>query len=152
MILDHISNFQIYKSLHTDFEIAFNYLRNTNFNSLDNGKYPIHSDKCFAIVNRYETKSASESFAESHKRYIDIQYIAQGKEKIGIGHLQNFKQIFFDQESDLLKHEGKLDFITLNEKHFAIFYPDDIHMPGITDKNSEEVLKVVIKIEIKAES
>lgn len=147
MILDHISNGNVYFSLHPCFEKAFSFLNNTNFKTLKEGKYMIDSDKCFAIVNRYKTKPVSESFAESHKKYIDIQFIAQGKEKVGTGNIRNFKNTYYSKSDDLLKHEGKLDFITLNENYFAILFPNDVHMPGIIDNEPENVLKIVIKIE-----
>ena len=147
MIIDHISNCSLYESLHSNFDKAFNYLKKTNFNLLKNGKYEIDSDKCFAIINSYKTKLIEESFAESHKKYIDIQFMAKGNEKVGIGNIRKCKNTYFNVSEDLLKHEGKLDFLTLEENYFAIFFPDDVHMPGIVNDYSMDVLKIVIKIE-----
>jgi len=148
MIVDHITNAEKYYCTHKLFDKAFNYLKKINFEELADGKYPIVGESCFAIVNRYTTKKASESFAESHKKYIDIQYLVKGKEKIGYGYIKHFENKLYDIETDLQKHEGSLDFITLNKNNFAVFFPDDVHMPGIIASDYEDVLKVVIKIAI----
>lgn len=148
MIIDHIINAPKYFKVHHLFEKAFNFISNTDFNNLNSGKYPIEKDECFAIVNRYKTKSVAESFSETHKKYIDIQYIILGDENIGYGFINDFENLEYNSENDLQKHIGSLDFISLKPKHFAIFFPDDVHMPGIIKDETQEVLKVVIKIAV----
>ena len=148
MILDHISNASKYYCLHKLFEKAFDYLCKTNFSKLAEGKYPIEGEKCFAIVNRYTTKAVSESFAESHKKYIDIQYVFSGGEKFGYGYIKDLENKEYCEDNDLQKHYGNLNFMFLSKNHFAILFPDDVHMPGITLENHCEVLKVVVKVAI----
>ena len=40
------------------------------------------------------------------------------------------------------------DIITLKAGMFAIFFPDDLHMPEVTTKKSSSVKKVVVKVKI----
>ncbi len=148
MVFDNIFNASKYFCLHKHFEKAFDYITSNNFNILPSGKYEIDGEDCFALVNRYTTKKVSESFAESHKKYIDIQFMVNGKEKIGTGNIQNFHILEFNEQTDLLKLEGNLDFLNFNEGDFAILYPEDVHMPGIAQQESSDVLKVVIKVAV----
>ena len=148
MIFDNITNANKYYCLHKLFEKAFAYLNNTDFSKLTEGKYPIEGENCFAIVNRYTTKTVSESFTESHKKYIDIQYVFSGEEEFGYGYIKNFENKEYCEENDLQKHYGNLNFLSLRKNHFAILFPDDVHMPGIILQNPCEVLKVVVKVEI----
>lgn len=43
---------------------------------------------------------------------------------------------------------GNGNFFTLNKNYFAIFYPGDTYMPGITLGNIKNVKKVVIKVKV----
>lgn len=149
MIIDHINNAPKYFNIHQLFEKAFDFLSKTNFTNLDSGKYTIDGDECFAIVNKYQTKSISESFAESHKKYIDIQFAISGEENMGYGFINDFKNLDYNSKNDLQKHIGSLDYFTLKKDHFTILFPDDIHMPGIIlNEESSEILKVVVKVSV----
>jgi YhcH/YjgK/YiaL family protein len=148
MIVDHIKNAPKYFKMHHLFEIAFNYLTNTDLVNLDSGKYSIQGNECFAIINKYKSKNISESFAESHKKYIDIQFVISGEENLGYGFINDFENLDYNSEYDLQKHHGTLDFISLKTEHFAILFPDDIHMPGIIKEKAMDIIKVVIKIAV----
>lgn len=148
MIVDHINNASKYFKVHHLFEIAFDFLSKTNFTNLDSGKYTIERDECFAIVNRYKTKRVSESFAESHKKYIDIQFVVSGEENIGWGFINDFENLDYNSENDLQKHSGDLNFIALKPRQFAILFPDDVHMPGIIKEEPMDIIKVVVKVAV----
>src|SRR5438045_88229 len=63
---------------------AFAYLKNTDLNKLPKGKYPIDGDNVFASVTTDSTKDFNKTNWESHRKYIDIQYVIDGEEKIGV--------------------------------------------------------------------
>ena len=148
MIYDQISNAEKYFCLHPLFEKAFQYLLKNDFSKLPAGKYQIEQDSLFALVNNYFSKSIDESFAESHKKYIDIQLVISGKERMGFGLFDDFTHEQYDSERDLQKHTGKLNFIDVEKNRFVLFYPNDIHMPGLQIEKPEEIKKVVIKVAI----
>lgn len=102
----------------------------------------------FALVNHYFTKSIDESFSESHKKYIDIQFIVSGKERMGFGFIEDFSHESYDPEKDLQKHAGKLNFVDVEKNQFVIFFPEDVHMPGLIIDEPEEVIKVVVKVAV----
>lgn len=146
MIYDHILNAEKYFCLHPLFEKAFHYLTKNDFSKIPAGKYQIEQDSLFALVNKYNSKCIDESFAESHKKYIDIQLVISGKERMGFGLIDDFTHELYDSEKDLQKHTGKMYFVDVEKNHFVIFFPNDVHMPGLQIENPEEIVKVVIKV------
>jgi len=149
MIYDQISNAEKYFSLHPLFEKAFQYLTKNDFLNTPAGKYQIEQDSLFALVNKYNSKGIDESFSESHRKYIDIQLVISGKERIGFGLIDDFSHETYDSEKDLQKHTGKLNFVDVEKKCFVIFFPNDIHMPGLQIEKPEEIVKVVMKVAVK---
>ena len=73
MITSNIKNYKRY-CLNTNFETAFEFLITKNLESLPIGKTTI-TDKIYIVKDNYKTLSIGETFWESHKKYIDIQFI-----------------------------------------------------------------------------
>ena len=49
---------------------------------MPDGRVPIEGDDVFALIQSYGTAPSAEKRFESHRNYIDIQYIAAGHEVI----------------------------------------------------------------------
>jgi len=148
MIYGHISNADKYFNIHPLFKKAFDYISKNDFLKFPAGKHEIEQDRLFALVNHYFSKSIDESFSESHKKYIDIQFVVSGKERMGFGLIENFSHEPYDAEKDLQKHVGKLSFVDVEKNQFVIFFPEDVHMPGLIIDEPEEVIKVVVKVAV----
>lgn len=150
MILDKIENANLYIGIHKGIDTALNYLQKNNLAEMSNGKHDIDGDDVFVIVKEYETKSIDESFLESHLKYIDVHYIAEGIEQIGITTLVNQKaKSIYDPANDYILFMEPCDLITLNKGMFAVFFPDDIHMPEIKSVTRSKVKKIVVKVKMK---
>ena len=65
-------------------EKALDFLRTTDFNALDPGVVEIDGKNIYAQIIDLTTREAVENRPEVHRRYIDIQFLAWGEEKIGI--------------------------------------------------------------------
>lgn len=148
MITDKLENIKLYLTINPRFSKALEYLQNTNLKEIENGKYKIENDEIFAIVQEYMTKDKNECKLEGHKNYIDIQYIISGEELIGISTLENQEKVTVNKEDDYTFYEGESYFIKLKEGMFAIFFPDDLHMPSIKVEATKSVKKIVIKVKI----
>ncbi|HAF27831.1 MAG TPA: YhcH/YjgK/YiaL family protein [Bacteroidales bacterium] len=146
MVLDKIENSGLYKSLHPRFDKAFEYIQKTDFSLLDDGKYEIEGENIFALVQEYNTKDAKDAKPEAHKKYIDIQYIHSGTELIGVATLKNQVIVVTDPEKDITFFDGETSLVKLEAGMFAIFFPGDLHMPGILETQPAKVKKVVIKV------
>lgn len=153
MIYDSMSNFSMYICLHPQFADALAFLKTheDTLTALAPGLYNINSSGAYASVSEYETKPVSEGLIEYHRKYIDIQILIAGEEKIGIAHKDNCRETEYLEEKDLGKLDGIADFITIDTHNFAIFFPQDGHMPQIScSKKREKVKKVVFKIPVMA--
>lgn len=149
MILDKIENSHLYAKTHVGIHKAFDYIKSTDFSKKPKGKYEIDGEEIFAIVNEYETKNPEEHLLESHIKYIDVQFIAQGVEQIGITTFNNQKPVkLYDSVDDYMLFKEPYNLITLNKGMFAIFYPDDIHIPGLIADKPSKVKKVVVKVKL----
>lgn len=149
MIIDKLSDSHLYSGLSERINNAFTYLKETNFSSLEPGKYEIDGDNIFAIVAKYQTKDESESKPESHKRYIDVQYVAEGCELIGYAPLISQEIISdYSEEKDITFYNAECSFIKLDAGMFAIFFPGEVHLPGIKVNEKSFVKKVVVKVKV----
>ena len=149
MIIDKLSNSHLYSGLGERINKAFVYLEETDFSKTELGRYDIDGDNIFALVNEYNTKDESEGKLETHKNYLDVQFVAKGKELMGYAPLANQKKIVpYDEQNDITFFEGDKSFTLVEEGMFAIFFPVDVHMPGIKLREPELVKKIVIKVKV----
>lgn len=150
MILDTLENAHRYYGLGEKFVKAFEYLAQTDFTTLAKGKYEIDGKNIFAIVNEYETIDPSGEKMESHRKYIDVQYIVSGSELIGHDFMQEKQpsKAYSEEEDYMLFSEKPSFFSLLAQDHFAIFFPTDLHMPNLRVDAPGPVKKVVIKISV----
>ncbi|WP_337865246.1 YhcH/YjgK/YiaL family protein [Ignavibacterium sp.] len=150
MIIDHIENRNLYLDLNSDIKRALDFLYLTDFSEVENGKYEIDRSNIFALVSEYKTKDLSQGKPESHKNYIDVQYVFSGKEFIGYAPLANQKIVEpYNESSDITFYDCEQSLCFIEKQMFAVFFPTDIHMPGIRVTNPEVVKKVVIKVKVK---
>ena len=149
MIIDKLSNSNLYSGLGESINKAFAYLKQTDFSKMKLGKCEIDGDKIFALVNEYNTKDESEGKLEAHKKYIDIQFVAKGKELMGYAPLENQIVINeYNEQYDITFFSGEKSFTQIDEGMFAIFFPTDVHLPGIKVNEKSYVKKVVIKVKV----
>lgn len=149
MILDSIENLQLYRGLSENISKALDYVLINNLNDLAVGKHQILNDDIFVVINEYETKSELECATETHKKYIDIQIMLKGEEKIGFTSLKN-QEITdqYNEEKDYTFYSAQLDYQNLREGNFAIFLPTDLHCPSIKIDKSIKVRKAVVKVKV----
>ena len=147
MIIDQLKNISYYKKLSDGFNAAFAFIEETDLNSLSTGKYVIKDDRVFAIVSEYETRDPKEIDWETHKKYIDIQILINGEERIGYTWLDNLTlEKDYNTEKDIMFFRGNGEYITLKKGFFTIFFPHDAHKPGLNTDKKMNVKKLVIKV------
>lgn len=152
MIKDNIKNANKYYPLSERIEIALKYLETTNFSELQDGSYEIKGREIYANVQTYLTKSLSSAKFEAHKKYIDIQFVVEGEERIGIFDISNFDvDIPYSTQKDieflkLKNNDLKYSFVTLKQNEFVILPPTDAHMPSVSSVSESTVKKVVVKL------
>jgi YhcH/YjgK/YiaL family protein len=150
MILDTISNFSCYTPLHPEFAAIRRFLQTISSTSPATGKHSIRDTASIAGVDEYITKPQDACVIECHRRFIDIQIVLHGRESVGYYPITSCKELSeYDAEKDVQKLRGPLDFITLESGVFAVFFPQDGHMPQVqAGEIPEMVKKMVIKIPV----
>lgn len=149
MILDTLENYQLYSTINERIAKGFAFLRNTDLDAIPSGKHDIEGDTIFALVQEYQTKPLAECKLESHKKYIDIQYVIRGEEFIGVTTKNNQKILKQDEYKDYTFYEGTTSLVRVSKGMFTIFFPDDLHQPCVQTESAAEVKKVVIKVLIQ---
>ncbi|MFN8411951.1 MAG: YhcH/YjgK/YiaL family protein [Anaerolineales bacterium] len=148
MIIDHIEHAQLYYSVHPRFKQAFEYFNQIDINTIPVGRYEIDGETMYALVQEYNTKLKEQGFWESHRRYIDLQYMVQGAEGMGYANIHHLQQGQYDESKDFLPHSGEGDLVALKSGNFVLLLPQDVHMPGMALGESAPIKKIVIKIAV----
>ncbi len=147
MIFDSFNNIKEYNSINTRVKLAMEHIQNIDLNTLELGKHEIEGDKAFLIIQSYDTKDKQEGVWEAHKKYIDIHYMIDGSERIGVANIAKLKVSQpYDEKDDYWLFSGEGDSITLEEGMFTIFYPQDVHMTSLNVQESKPIKKAVIKV------
>ena len=132
---------------------ALDYLRDHDFTQMKDGKYPIEGDTCFANVQRYTTRLEKYCKPETHQKFVDIQYIAEGEEFMGWCPLSPDleESAPYDEGRDVTFYEALIpdSSIVLSSGCFAVLYPEDVHRPqaavnGVPGKVTKVVIKVAV--------
>jgi YhcH/YjgK/YiaL family protein len=133
-------------------EKAFNFLKNTDLSKLELKRYDIDGDNLFATVSEYTSKNEDAAKFEAHRKYIDLQYVISGKEVMNIAPLTSIEEVItpYDDKKDI-------EFVTVSKvvnykaspSNFFIFFPTDVHRPGLKDGANAQVRKIVIKVKVE---
>ncbi|MEI6564817.1 MAG: YhcH/YjgK/YiaL family protein [bacterium] len=147
MILDTLDNAQRYETLHPRFKQAFEWLRSQPLAGLPDGRREIDGDRLYASVMRESGRGQAAARFETHRKYIDIQYLVKGSDLMGWTHLdRGLKSLGYDAAKDLEFYEGIPElWVPVPTGLFAIFFPEDAHAPmaGTTPLH-----KVVVKVAV----
>lgn len=133
---------------------AVEYLRSRDFTQVPDGKYPIDGEKIYAKVERYHTRPQSECRPEAHRKFIDIQYVAEGEECLGWCPVSPDLKLAvpYDSEKDVMFYEKLIpdSSLVLTPDCYAVLYTDDVHSPCMSlDDEHTSVTKVVIKVAVE---
>ncbi len=150
LLIQNLEEFEAHYNAHRQvWDKSFDWLNNTNLSDISTGKYSIDED-AFAIVSEYVPKPIHDTRFEAHRKFIDLQCLVSGKEKMGVAPLS--KAV----ESGEFNDDNDIGFYTVPEEEcqyyiakagkLLVFFPGDAHRPGIKAEKGEGVKKVVIKI------
>lgn len=116
------------------------------------GRVEIRGSEMYASVMELDAKLSEDHLAEKHESYIDVHYLIDGEETIGWSPLQEGIEPAkpYDSEDDYALYTPVTDEILLPLKPgmFAVFFPHDIHRPGM-GQQSTKINKIVVKIHIE---
>ncbi len=130
---------------------AFTFLKESDMTNMELKRYDLDGNNLYALLSEYMSKDEENARYEAHRNYLDIQYVVSGRELIGITPISQQKEILepYSVEKDIMfmtvgqgvNHQAQPD-------RFFIFFPDDLHRPGLKDGENSPVRKMVVKVKI----
>lgn len=136
-----------YQRNKTYWDEAFTYLRTQNLQTLPVGRYAIDGENVYATVTENPTKDYDSTTWESHRKYVDLQYVISGKERIGVappGNLTVTKP--YNETRDAANYSGEGKIYDAVPGTFFLFFPSEAHRPNIASGDKKADKKIVIKI------
>ena len=110
------------------------------------------SGGAFALEQVYHAKPRPDVFLESHRKYIDVQVIVAGAERMEV---QDISRLVVSQayleERDLIKYEDDAgtSHITMTPGNVAIFFPADGHLSTLLPSAGPVLVrKAVVKVPV----
>ncbi len=125
---------------------CFYFLKNQNLEKIKPGKYSIVGEQVFASVTESPSRKKEDVKWESHKNYIDLQYIIKGKEMIGVADTSK-ATITKPYTVDVINYNADGKYYIGEQGKFFLFFPNDAHRPTIKIDGYDVVKKIVVKIQ-----
>lgn len=156
MIYDNLKNASLYYSLHPRIAQGLQYLQRIQGQPFEEKREVIDGELLFAIHQEYESRPEEKGKWESHYRYVDIQYIVSGQERMDVLHIDALGTPHTEEAGRDVKFYNAPASMqggaTLHAAAgtFAIFFTHDGHRPSVqtVQGQPEHVRKIVLKVEL----
>ncbi len=150
MLSCNISLATKYNYLADKFKAGYKWLSETDIKALADGKYSIMGDDVVADVQSYTTEPAEKRRFETHDKFFDIQYMAEGCEYFGVCKREGLKlhDSHPDRDVEFYDDPECSGMVLLEERDFIVVAPEDAHKPRCCVKVPAKVRKVVIKVRV----
>jgi biofilm protein TabA len=145
--IDKVQFAQQYQLNKVLWDKAFAFLKATDLSTLATGRHVIDGDNVFGLVSEAPSKDYDKTAFESHKNYIDLQFVIRGEENMGKAKLSDVVlDKPYNEKNDIMFYTGDGKIYTVTQNGFLVFFPSDAHRPNITPGGNKVVKKIVIKI------
>lgn len=152
MIFDRLDRITQYRTLSPNLRTAIDWLAGRDLRAMELVKTEVSGTDVFAIPQSYETKAASAAKWESHRRYIDIQIMVDGSERMDVADLATMSDATaYDETKDVILFSGTSATslpLVVNAGQFAVFFPHDAHRPTVAVDAPTTIRKVVLKVAV----
>lgn len=131
-------------------DLAIKQVKKFDLESLSVGRYEL-TDGSYFMVEEYITKKEYPCRLQSHKKYIEVQWILQGQEMIKIYDIDKLiPEISYDLDKDIAfwKSVDNMTQILLSSGSYVVLYPNYAYTSSIMVKEQSAVRKIVIKVKI----
>jgi YhcH/YjgK/YiaL family protein len=151
VILTTLADSAAYEVLGSRVAAGLRWLRDMD-PAIGDGRHAIDGDDVFALVSSYQTGPSTEKRFESHRVYVDLQYVAAGHERILHAPVDALAvETPYDPATDVVFYAEPpfASSLLMRPGDLAVFHPGDGHKPGCMAGGRHEVKKVVVKVALK---
>src|SRR4051812_13071896 len=107
MVADHVRNAHLYYGMGPRIELALRALQG-DLPQRPPGRYQLQGDTVYADVQSYVTMPAEQCKWEAHRKYIDLQFVSEGIERIAFSPLGEMtEKIPYDPARDVAIYSGE---------------------------------------------
>ena len=148
MICDTLQHLGRYRGLHPNLDTAIDYLLTHDLAALPLGRTEVDGDKVFINLMDATLHPDAGYHPEYHKLYADLQVDLTGSEGWGYETAPGTEvkpyapDIGFQDSPDAV-------FGTLGGGRFVLFFPGELHKPGVAQPDCRNVRKAVVKIRME---
>jgi YhcH/YjgK/YiaL family protein len=107
-------------------------------------------DIVYVTITDNKPKPFEDTKWEAHRKYIDVQYIFKGKEKMGVAPIAGATEVEpYNDKKDVGFYsipEKDCKYYIARPDSLFIFFPSDAHRPNIKADGYDTDKKIVIKI------
>lgn len=119
---------------------------------INEGKYEL-SRNIRVNVEIYTTKLRSDALFEAHRKFVDIQFIIEGKEIITLSDVENMTSEItpYSDSKDIVFYTNNLSGVdhVVGKGEWLVIEPGKAHMPCICVNGQSIVKKAVFKIPVE---
>ena len=148
MICDTLEHLARYNGLHPNLDTAIDYLLTHDLSALPNGRTEVDGDEVFINVMDAALHPDAGYHPEYHKLYADLQIDITGGEGWGYETAHGTKVEPYQPDIGKKDSEDAV-FGTLGEGRFVLFFPTELHKPGLVQDGCANVRKAVVKIKME---
>ena len=148
MICDTLQHLTRYKGLYKNLDTAIDYLLTHDPASLPLGRTEVDGEEVFINTMDATLHSDDGYHPEYHKKYADLQLDITGSE--GWGFTTNPGREIGDFTGDCgFQDSASVVTGALGEGRFVLFFPTELHKPGLVQHGCVGVRKAVVKIRME---
>lgn len=126
---------------------VFQFLGDSKLATLAPGKYPIEGTDAYATIAAGPPKNIDDVKWESHRKFIDLQYVIAGKVKLGVAVVSSATVTApYDETRDAANYTAEGKYYEATPEEFFLFFPQDAHRPDIKVDGYDTLKKLVIKV------
>ena len=148
MICDTLDQLHLYKGFHKNLDTAIEFLAAHPLDTLPLGRTEVDGDEVFINVMDADLKPHTGSHAEYHRLYADLQIDLTGGE--GWGYANEPGEEVGKYAVDCgFQDSASVVSGALGEGRFVLFFPTELHKPGLVQDGCANVRKAVVKIKME---
>lgn len=134
------------------FQQVMTFLNSIDPQTIAPGTHLIQGKDIFANVECGKGKALQERRFELHRRYVDVQMLLTGHERQDYAtsaagdvledRLEKDDVAFYDVT-------GQIHSLRMHPGMFVIYFPGELHAPGLQDGDNKDYKKIVVKVAAK---
>lgn len=149
MVIDTLENLALYCGLHSDIALIREFIEQSE--NLPEGRYDFGSGN-HMLIHEGETRDGTNALFEVHDRYLDLQVVGKGAERVEWAERSTLVQNDpVDSAKDIGFYRGEGDGFDVMAGMFYIVFPQDAHKANCHTRlvGSCDYRKYIFKLRIK---